>query len=155
MNQNKGFTLIEVLTALAVTATLLGSMVLAYLGVQSINQMSRHKIQAVQMVRGQIEDLKASNFAAITAGTKAASYDAGQDGVFGTSDDMQGTLSTILQDVLDYDNDGNVTESLINVDNSGGNDTVALPVRVSFAWSEYVMGQNRNMSVSVDTIIAA
>ncbi len=68
---------------------------------------------------------------------------------------MTGTLSTTLQDFLDFDNDGNMVEALINVDNSGGNDTVALPVRVSFVWSEYVMGQNKNMSVSVDTIIAS
>ncbi len=155
MRNVDGFTMVEVLTALGITVTLLGSMVLAYLGVQSINMMSRHKIQAVQVVRGQIENLKSTNFTSIVAGTQAASYDAGSDGVYGTADDMRGTLSTTLQDFLDFDNDGNMVEALINVDNSGGNDTVALPVRVSFAWTEYVIGQSKNMSVSVDTIIAS
>ncbi len=154
IRSKKGYTLVEVLVALGITLTLFGSMAMTFLAVKSINVMSRHKIQAMQVVRGQIENLKAGAFANIVNATSTASYDAGTDGTFGNADDMQGTLTTSVQDWMDFDNDGINNETSINVDNTGGNDTNAVPLRVSFGWSEWVMGQSRNMTVSVDTIIA-
>lgn len=150
----KGYTLVEVLVAMGVTLTLFGSTLAVFLTVKSVNTMARHKIQAVQVVRGQVENLKAGAFTAIADGTLAASYDVGPDGVFGNADDMRGTLTTSVRDWMDFDGDGDSTETQINVDNTGGNDTNALPVRVSFDWNEYVIGRTRSMNVSVDTIIA-
>jgi prepilin-type N-terminal cleavage/methylation domain-containing protein len=154
LKEKKGYTLVEVMMALAITLTLFGSMVMTFLAVKSINTMARHKIQAVQLVRGQIENLKAGAFANIANATTVASYDAGPDGTFGNADDMQGTLTTTVQDFLDFDGDGNMAEALINVDSTGGNDAVAVPLRVSFAWNEYVIGSTRAMTVSADTVIA-
>jgi hypothetical protein len=129
-------------------------MAMTFLAVKSINTMARHKIQAVQVVRGQIENLKAGSFANVVNSNSQASYDAGADGAFGTADDMQGTLTTSVRDWVDFDADGNDAETQISVDGPGPNETNAAPVRVSFAWNEYVIGQSRNMTVSVDTIIA-
>lgn len=150
-----GYTLVEVMIALAISVTLFGSLVASFLAVKSLNIMARHKIQAVQIVRGQIENLKAGTFTAIATGTQSMSYDAGNDGSFGTADDMQGTLSTTVQDLVDFDSDGNTAETQINIDGTGGNDTVALPVRVAFAWDEHVVGMKRTLSVSADTIIGS
>lgn len=154
IRSKKGYTLVEVLMALTITMVLFGSMIMTFLAVKSINTMSRHKIQAVQMVRGQIENLKAGPFMNIANSTAAASYDAGKDGVYGNGDDLQGTLATSVRDWIDFDADGNNAETQIDVDNSGVNDANAAPVRVSFTWNEWVIGQSRNMTVSADTIIA-
>ncbi len=155
INNIKGFTLVEVLMALGITVTLFGSMIAAYIAVKSINMMARHKIQAMQVVRGQIENLKSAQFSTLANGTQTVSYDAGPDGIFGNADDLTGTLTTTIQDFVDFDNDGNTTETQIDIDNDGVNDSVALPVRVSFTWREWVVGQARNMSVSTDTIIGS
>ena len=154
VRSNKGYTLIEVMMAFGITMVLFGSLVVTFLAVKSINTMARHKIQALQVVRGQVENLKAGAFAAVVNSTTNASYDAGTDGVYGNADDMQGTLTTTVQDLMDFDGDGNTAETQINVDNTGGNDSNAAPVRISFTWNEWVIGQSRNMTVSVDTIIA-
>ena len=169
MNRQKGFTLVEVMMAIAISVSLFGSMAAAFLAVKSVNMMARHKIQAVQVVRGQIENLKSTTFASIAGGAQLSSLDAGPDGQFCCpagqtcvagqaacpSDDIQGTVTTTVQDQMDFDNDGNTTETLINVDGSGGNDSVAVPVRVSIAWTEHVLGTTKNMSVFADTIIAS
>lgn len=154
LRSTKGYTLVEVLMALGITVTLFGSMAVTFLTVKSINIMARHKIQAIQLVRGQIENLKAGAFANVVNSASVRSYDAGADGTFGSADDLQGTLTTSVQDWMDFDGDGNSAETAINVDNTGGNDTTAAPVRVSFAWTEYVIGSTRNMSVFADTIIS-
>ena len=150
----KGYTLVEVLMGLGITMLLFGSMALTFVAVKSINMMARHKMQAMQVVRGQVENLKAGAFTNIVNSNSQVSYDAGPDGVFGNADDLRGTLTTQVQDLQDFDGDGNMAETQINVDNTGGNDAVAAPLRISFAWPEYVVGQTRNMNVSVDTIIA-
>ena len=154
MKNAKGFTLVEVMMAIAISVTLFGSMAAAFLAVKSINMMARHKIQAVQVVRGQIENIRATQFSTIANSVQQASLDAGPDGAYGTTDDIKGTLTTTVQDLMDFDGDGNSTETSINVDSSGGNDSVALPLRVTVAWTEYVMGQSKNMSVFADTIVA-
>ena len=154
IRSKKGYTLVEVLVALGITVTLFGSMAVTFVTVKSINVLARHKIQAIQLIRGQVENLKAGAFASIANATSTVSYDAGADGTYGNSDDMQGTLTTSVQDWQDFDGDGNTAETAINVDNSGGNETNAVPVRVSFVWREYVIGQARNITVSADTIIA-
>lgn len=165
MKNKKGFSLVEVLMAIAISVTLFGSMVAAFVAVKSVNMMARHKIQAVQVVRGQIENMKSTPFSTLLALPNSTqvpftTYDTnpGPDGVNGNADDinMQGTMTTTIQDFMDFDGDGNTTETRINVDNIGGNDDlVAVPVRVSLAWTEYMVGQTKNMSVSVDTIITS
>ena len=155
MRNKKGMTLVEVMMALMISVALFGSMAAAFLAVKSINMMARHKMQAVQVVRGQIENMKATQFANIANSVQQSSLDAGRDGTFGNADDIQGTLTTTVRDFMDFDNDNNTVETAINLDNAGGNDAGAVPVRVSFAWTEHVLGQSKNMSVLADTIIAS
>lgn len=154
IESKKGYTLVEVMIAIGISVTLLGSMLMAFVTVKSVNMMARHKIQAIQVVRGQIENLKAGAFTDIADGFTAEPYDSGVDGLFDTDDDMQGTLTTSAHDWMDFDGDGNTAEALINVDNTGANDSTAVPVRVSFAWTEHTLGQDRPMTVSIDTIVA-
>jgi type II secretory pathway pseudopilin PulG len=156
LRTKSGFTLVEVMMALGITVTLFGSMIAAYVAVKSINMMARHKMQAMQIVRGQIENLKASQFSTLANSTSVGvAYDAGKNGTFGNGDDLTGTLTTTIRDYVDFDGDGNTSETQINVDGLGGNDSVAVPVRVQFAWTEWVVGQNKNMTVSADTIIGS
>jgi len=155
MPREKGFTLVEVLMATLLSMTLFSSTAAAFLAVKSIHMMARHKMQAVQVVRGQIENMKSAQFITLANNTQMTSIDAGPDGIFGSADDIQGVLTTAVQDVLDFDSDGNTTEGFINVDGNGGNDSVAVPVRVSLTWTQRVLGQSRNMSVFADTIIAS
>ena len=154
LRSKNGFTFVEVLVALGITAILFGSLCATFLAVKSLNAMARHKMQAIQVVRGQIEALKSQQFSTLANAVVMASYDAGEDGIFDNADDMQGTLSTNIQDLMDFDGDGNTAETAIDLDGAGGNDAGAVPVRVSFGWDEYVIGQTRNMAVSMDTIIA-
>ncbi len=154
IRSQKGYTLVEVLIGLAISFTLFGSMAVTFLAVKSINVMARHKIQVVQLGRGQIENLKAGAFTSIANATSTVAYDAGPDGTFGNADDMQGTLTTSVRDWMDFDGDGNSAETAISVDGAGANETNAVPLRVSFGWNEYVIGSTRAMTVSADTIIA-
>lgn len=149
-----GFTLVELLVAMGISAMTFAAVISAFLTVQSVNMLTKHRLQAVQVVRGQIELLKVTNFNLIVDGVSTASYDAGPDGVFGTADDLKGTLTVTVQDALDMDNDGNTTETSIDVDTDGVNDpTVAKPVRAAFTWNQYVLGQSKNFTASADTLI--
>ena len=154
LRRKKGYTLVEVMVAMAISVTLFASMIVAFLMVMSMNMMVRHKIQAIQVVRGQLENLKAGAFDAIVDSASVASYDAGADGVYGTNDDMLGTLTTSVHDAMDFDGDGNVAEQFISVDGDGTNETNARPVRVSLAWTQRTLGVDRVMSVFLDTIIS-
>lgn len=154
IKSQQGVTLVEVMLGMTILVTLFGSMVAAYVAVKSLNMMARHKMQAIQVVRGQIETLKARPFANIANATSTVAYDAGADHAYGTADDLTGTVTVAVQDALDMDNDNNTAESQINVDGSGGNDAVAAPVRVTFTWNEWVVGQRRTLSVRADTLIA-
>ena len=154
LKNEKGFTLVEAVIALAVAVVLFGSLVLTFVAVKSMNKMARHHIQAMQVVRGQIDQLKVIPLSQVLDSTTTVSYDAGPDGIFNTADDVKGTLTVKVQDFLDMDSDNNTTETLIDVDGDGVNDATAKPVRVTFTWSEYVLGRQKNFSVFADTLIA-
>ena len=152
----QGFTYPEVLLAIAISVLLFTSLLAVFTVVKSVNKMAQHNMEAMQVVRNRMELLKATAFANITASQQQMAYDAGVDGVFGTADDLNGTLTVALQDFLDMDGDGNTAEAAIDVDGNGGNDaTAAVPVRVTFTWSEHLLGQDKNLSAFADTLIAA
>jgi len=149
-------TLVEVLVALVLTLLLFGSLLASILTVRSLGSLTRHKMQAVEVVRGRMEELKVTAFDQIVDSSVAATYDAGDDGLFGTADDRQGTLGVTVQDFLDMDGDGNVTETAIDLDGDAVNDAAfAKPVRVTFTWTQFVVGQSSTYSVSADTLVAA
>lgn len=151
-----GFTFVEVCFALAIATGLAASLVSIFLGVKSVTMLARHEIEASEVMRGQVETLKATAFGAIINSTQTASYDAGPDGIFGTVDDMRGTLTVTVQDFLDMDGDGNTTETAIDVDGDTINDpSAAVPVRVSFSWREHLLGFTKTFSVFADTLIAS
>ncbi|MGH7198096.1 MAG: prepilin-type N-terminal cleavage/methylation domain-containing protein [Candidatus Omnitrophota bacterium] len=156
MRNSRGMTLVEVLVALVLTLILFSSLLASILTIRSLSALTRHKMQATQVVRGQMEALKITAFDDIDDSSVAAPYDAGEDGVFGTADDLQGTLSVTVQDFLDMDGDGDAAETAIDLDGDAVNDTAfAKPVRVTFTWTQFVVGQSQVYSVSADTLIAA
>ena len=157
VHRKDGFTLVEVLVAVGIAVALFASLAAAFLSVKSIAISSRHRIQALQVVRGQLELLKGTSFTLIANGVQNnVVYDAGPDGLFGTADDLKGTLTTTVQDFLDMDGDGNATETSIDISGDGVNDpNSAKPVRVSFTWTERALGQNKTCTVFADTLIAA
>ncbi len=167
IKQESGFTLIEVMVAVGITAIVFAAILAAFLTVKSVNTMARHRIQAMEIVRSRIEQLKRNSFSCIpdenncgNAGvvtvSSTVSYDAGADGVFGTADDFTGTLTTALQDGLDLDNDGNTAETAIDVNGDGINDPAdAKPVRVTFTWTQKIYGATKTYSVFADTLISA
>ena len=157
LNRKERFTLLELMVALGISVTLVASLVLAFLGMKMTSAMARHRMQAMQMVRGQVEFLKATAFANLAnSTTNNVAYDAGADGVFGTADDLKGTLTVTLRDFLDMDTDGDTNETSVDINGDGVNDsTYARPVRVSFSWTQYVFGASKTFTVFVDTLIAA
>lgn len=162
-----GFTLVELMTTFSVSAIVFAAILGAFLTVKSVNNTARHRMQAMEIVRSRVEQLKRTTLNCIpdeshcddltvVTVSSTVSYDAGADGTFGTSDDLQGTLTTALQDGMDMDNDGNSTETAVDVNSDGTNDIAdAKPVRVTFSWSQKVYGQTKTYSVFVDTLISA
>lgn len=133
------------------------------MGVTAMSAMARHYVQAMHVVRGQMEELKGTAFNQITNSNAQASYDAGADHVFGTLDDFQGTLAVAVRDALDADSDGNTAEATIDVNGDGVNDCIDFPactnpyvkpVRVGFTWSERLWGAEKNITVTLDSLIA-
>ncbi|MCG3177095.1 MAG: hypothetical protein MOGMAGMI_02061 [Candidatus Omnitrophica bacterium] len=132
------------------------SLITAFMAVKMTNTMAKHRVQAIQVARGQVELLKATAFGAIANAVNVAAYDAGPDGIWGNADDFTGTLTVTVRDVADFDGDGNTAETAVDIDGDNVNDaTAALPVRVTFTWAESVLGLTRNMTVTIDTLIAA
>ncbi len=156
IRSQKGFTLAELLIATGIATAVFAAIFLAFVTVQSSSMLTRHRMQAMQVVRGQIEFLKVTGFNQVVDSAQTVSYDAGQDGVFGNADDLTGTLTVTVQDFLDMDNDGNTTETAIDIDADGTNDgTVAKPVRAAFTWSQYIVGRSRSFTVSADTLVTS
>ncbi len=160
-----GVTLVELMVAFAICAVIFSAILAAFLTVKSVNTFMRHKTQAMEIARSRVERLKRTSFdcipddvncANVTTVSSTVSYDAGKDGSFGTTDDMTGTLTTDLKDGLDMDNDGNTTETAIDVNGDGVNDPAdAKPIRVTFTWTEKLYGQTKTFSVFIDTLISA
>lgn len=166
LQRQEGFTFVEAIMALGISVVFLGALLAAFLGVKSLNASAKSTMQATEVVRGAIEQLKAGPFNAIGAApaylgnppvnTTVVAYDAGSDNVWGTADDRTGTLTITVADLLDMDNDGITNESFIDVDTTGPggtNDNVARPVRVTFTWNQPVVGADKVCSVSADTLI--
>ena len=150
----KGFTMVEVLICAGFAVLLIGSSMAAFLGAGVTGSMAKHRMEALQVVRGKMEETKITLLASIVDSTSTVSYDPGPDGAFGNGDDLQGTLGVSVRDWLDMDADGNTTETSIDI-NGGGNDpSVVKPVRVTFTWQEYILGMTKSLSVSVDTLVA-
>lgn len=162
-----GFTLVEVLMAFGISALFVGVMAATFLGISSTNATAQSHVQASQVIRGAIEELKAGAFNAIGAApgytgnppvrTTAVAYAAGPDNVFGTADDLTGTLTVTVADMLDMDNDGNTAEGWIDIDTQGPggvNDQIARPVRVAFTWAQPIAGADKQYSLFADTLVA-
>ena len=155
-NNDKGFTFVEIIIALGAIVMIFASMASAFMAIESLNSISRHNIQATEIVRGEIETLKGTAFSTLVNSVNTVTFDAGADGVFGNADDQKGTLTVTVIDALDMDGDGNGAETSIDVDGDGINDpTSALPVRVTFAWTQWVLGTTKTYAVAVNTLIAA
>ena len=151
-----GFTFVEIMIALAAIVMMFGTMASAFLSIKSLNSVSRHHVQAAETVRGKIETLKGTPFANVANTVAVVPYDAGNDGSFGTADDLTGTLTVTIGDFLDMDDDTNTPETLIDIDGDGNNDpTAAVPVRVTFTWTQWVLGQMKTYTVNADTLMAA
>lgn len=155
LKNDKGFTLVEIMIALAAMVTIFATMASAFVEIKSLNTISRHHVQAAEIVRGQIETLRGTAFTNIADGTTLVSFDAGSDGIFGDADDLSGTLTVTRGDFLDMDNDGNTAETAIDIDGDGINDSSAIPVRVTLTWTQWVVGKSKTFTVVADTLIAA
>lgn len=160
---NRGASLVEVLIAAGVALVVFASVLSTIMGITAMAMMSRHYAQAMHVVRGQAEELKGTAFALITNTNSVVPFDAGPDNVFGTFDDLTGTLSVTVRDALDMDGDGDKMESAIDVNGDGSNDCLdfpvcadpyAKPVRVAFTWNARLWGMNKNMTVALDTLIS-
>ena len=155
IKDSNGFTLVEIVISLAISTLIFMTLISTFLGIKSINMMSLSHLQAMQVVRGEVERLRAIGFNNLADnGGVETSYDPGDDLVWDTGDDKTGTLTVVVQDEADFDGDGTNNESLVDVDGDGTNDAFARPVRVSFDWTERVLGQQRQFTVLADTLIA-
>jgi hypothetical protein len=163
LRSRRGTSLIEVLMAGAISMIVFGSILSTVMGISAMTILSKHYVQAMHVVRGQAEEVKGSPFAQITNSNAVVSYDAGPDNIFGSLDDLTGVLTVTVRDALDLDGDGNTAETTIDIDGDGVNDCLDFPVcsnpytkpvRITFTWSERLWTINKNMVVSLDTLIA-
>lgn len=153
---DRGLTLVELLMSLLIVGLIFVSLITASLGIKVTNVMAKHRVQAIEVARGQVELLKATAFSAIVDSVAIVAYDAGPDGIWSTTDDAKGTLAVAVADLGDFDGDGNTSETAVDVNGDTVNDTAAAkPVRVTFTWTESVVGLSRNVTVTIDTLIAA
>jgi Tfp pilus assembly protein PilV len=150
----RGFTLIEQLVAVAVTVSVFASLLVVMIAIKQVGLTNRHHVQAIQVVRGEVEFIKGTEFDDIEAVTKQVSYDAGADNIFGTDDDFKGTMIVELKDALDMDGDDDTQESFIDINGDGVNDSVVKPIRVSFSWMNTLLGIQKTRTVYIDTLIA-
>ena len=159
----KGLTLVEVVIALGLSVVVFSASIWAAMAVRQTRYMTRHHIQAMNVARSEVERLKGIPFASIgnedgdndNVDAGPATYDAGPDGQFGTGDDLDGTLTVAVRDFLDMDGDDDTDEIWIDIDNNGVNDQVAKPVRVTFEWTEHMIGPDQDFAVTIDTLIGS
>lgn len=160
---NRGIGLVEVLVAAGISLIVFASILSTIMGISAITFLSRQHTQAMHVVRGEVEELRGIEFDQIVNDNRQVAYDAGPDNLFGTGDDLTGTLTVEVRDALDLDGDNNTVENTIDVDGDGVNDCLdfpacadpyAKPVRVTFAWNARLWTINKNMAASVDTLIA-
>ncbi len=154
LQSSGGFTLVEVMMALGISLLMFVALVESFSYIKSISKVSAHHMQATEVLRGAIETLKITPFNNIVNSVSTVSYDAGVDNVFGTADDLKGTLTIAVQDFLDMDNDKNTNETWVDINGDGTNDQVAKPIRASFTWTQATTGKDKQNSVFVDTLIA-
>lgn len=155
LESNGGFSLVELTVGMFITVVIATAMLSALMAVKSGKTVTFHNAQAMNVVRGTVETLKGTNFNAIADSVSEVSYDAGPDQVYDTGDDFKGTLTVAVRDALDMDGDADTDEAQIDVSGDGTNDPFAKPVRVSLQWTEHLSGQDRNLTVTVDTLIAS
>jgi type II secretory pathway pseudopilin PulG len=154
LRNRRGLTLAEVMVGLAVSLILFTSLIGVMVGFKQIGVVNRHHLQAIQVARGMIETLRHTAFVAIVDSSQVVPFDAGPDQVFGTGDDLTGTLDVLVQDSMDMDDDGDTEESWIDIDGDGNNDQNAKPIQVSFTWTQQLLGQNRDFTQTINTLIA-
>jgi type II secretory pathway pseudopilin PulG len=163
LSSEDGLTLVEVLIGLLISVFMFGSVIGSLMALRQSRMVTRHTIQALNTVRSEVERLRGLAFDTIgnedgdgdNVDVYEASYDAGPDLAFDTADDFTGTVTVTVRDFLDMDGDGDADEAWIDIDDDGANDTVAKPVRVTFQWTEHLLGPDRAFTLSVDTLIAS
>mgnify|MGYP000925233897 CR=1 FL=1 len=161
---NRGMSLLEVLIASVIALIVFSSILATLMGITALTVMSQQYAQVSHVLRGHAEELKGTGFNLIVnSNNPAVSYDAGPDNLYGTLDDLKGTLTVQVRDAIDMDGDNNTAEATIDVDGDGVNDCLdfpactdpyAKPVRITFTWSQKLWGLTKNMSMSLDTLIA-
>lgn len=161
LSNQSGIALVETLVGAVLSVILFLALMSAFIAVNALNTMSKHNLQAIQIVRGEIERLNGIVFADIVNSvTDDVVYDPGPDQDFASAaDNLTGTLTVAAADLLDMDADGaqtscNNNASCIDLDGDGTYDSGIKPVRVSFAWTDTIFGQQKDFSVFADTLIA-
>lgn len=168
LQNEEGFTLLEVLVAAGLSVIVFSSVLAAFLSVNALKTLARHNLQVTQVVRGEIERLKGIPFANIVGETTTdVSFDSGADHDFTTTNDnLSGEMAVEVKDYLDMDSngvqatctdtdqDGDTDTNCFDLDGDGTYDAGIKPVRVTFTWSETFFGNTKDYSVFVDTLIA-
>ena len=149
-----GFTLVEVVIALLLLGTTIGGMLSAFVMGRISTYNARYHAQAMNLIQAKAEELSADTYDKVQSeGPIETPLDYGPDKKWDTDDDLIGTLEVEVGDLYDQDADGETKEQEIDLDGDGKNDQCK-PVRVSFAWSSLAYGGQKQMRISVDTMIA-
>jgi type II secretory pathway pseudopilin PulG len=163
LRSRRGASLVEVLVASGIALIVFASILSTVMGISAMTVLARHYTQAMHVVRGEAEELKGIAFDNIVNANSQVSFDAGPDNVFGTLDDLTGTLQVAVRDALDMDGDNNTVEAAIDVNGDGVNDCLDFPacddpytkpVRVTFTWNERLWSVNKNLTVVLDTLVS-
>ncbi len=147
----RGFTLVEILISFSVALLIFLALLGGLLGIKSVGTTARHHMQAMEVARGAMEQVRGTVYDNIVDQNFVdVPYDAGRDGVFGTADDLTGDLTIQIVDILDMDGDGDSAET----DGVGFFNNLVKPVRVIFMWDERYPGVTRAREVTLNTLVA-
>jgi len=149
-----GFTLIEVAIAVVLLALIIGGMLTCFVMGRISTFQSRYRLQAMSLVRAKAEQLLADEYDDVQSeGPIDLVLDPGQDGQWGTDDDMNGTMWVDVADLLDLDGDNDTAEPEIDVNGDGQNDQCKA-VSIRMDWTCPIYGSAKAMSTSMNTLIA-
>ena len=152
--ENEGFTLVEVVIAMVLLGLVIGGMLTCFVMGRISTFQARYRTQAMSLIQAKAEELTAGTYDAIQSeGPISLVVDPGSDGVWGTGDDMTGTMTVEVADVNDLDFDGDTAEQEIDVDFDGQNDACKA-VTIQLDWTCTSYGGDRSMSEKLDTLIS-
>ena len=131
ISDQSGFTYMEVMATLVIMTIVVGSLMYASIISRHSVRMSMMHLQASEVARTYLENVKAASYAAVVSST-VPNVTLWDNGTAGTTDDIKGTVTTTVTD------NGDSTKT----------------VTVNVQWTIRAFNQNRTDQISLATMVS-